>query len=64
MLLSDLLILSGPITYVSCWLAVILIIIFIDITNVAKAALLAYAIAPVGAISQTFSGYALACLGY
>ncbi len=63
MLLSELLIASGPITYVGCWIIVILILLFIEISSVFKVALLTYAVAPVGAICQTSCGLLLSLFG-
>ncbi len=63
MLLSDLLILSGPVTYIGCWVIVLLIIMFSKLDQSIKAGLLAYAAIPFGALTQTGSGVALAAIG-
>lgn len=63
MLLSDVLIASGPITYVGCWVVIILLLLFVDLSDFTKAALIAYAVIPVGSICQSGMGFLLACVG-
>lgn len=61
--LSDWLIWSGPITYIVCWVVILLLLVTFEFSDAMKAALIAYAIMPVGAITQSGSGYLLSCVG-
>lgn len=62
-MLSNVLIASGPVTYIGCWIVVIVIIIAYQPSDTAKAGLITYAILPVGAVCQSGIGYALAFIG-
>lgn len=62
-MLSDILIASGPVTYIGCWVVIIFIILVYQPGDTLKAGLITYAIMPVGAICQSGTGYALACIG-
>lgn len=61
--LSDWLIWSGPVTYISAWVIILIMLVMFEFSDAMKVALITYAIMPVGAISQTGSGYVLACFG-
>jgi hypothetical protein len=63
MLLSEVLIASGPITYIGCWIVIIMLLLFVDLPDFTKVALIAYAVMPVGAICQSGMGFLLACVG-
>jgi hypothetical protein len=62
-MLSDLLIASGPITYILCWVVILLIICTCDTSEPVKAGLITYAVLPVGPICQSGVGLLLAGLG-
>ena len=57
--LASFLILSGPITYVIVWLVVLYLVIFCDLSDTSKAALIAYAILPIGPVIQSGCGWLL-----
>ncbi len=62
-MLSDVLIASGPVTYVSCWIVVILIIIVYKPSAEVKTGLITYAVLPVGAVCQSGLGACLSFIG-
>ena len=62
-MLSDVLIASGPVTYILCWAIVLLIILLFDPSPPVKAGLITYAVLPVGAACQTCIGYMFAWIG-
>ena len=64
MKLSEILILAGPITYVICWIVVLIIILCTDVTDEVKYGLLIYAVMPIGALFKTGCGYLLAQFGW
>ena len=63
MLFSELLILSGPVTYFGCWVLILIILILIDLSYEFKIALVMYAILPIGAICQSGLGFILSVFG-
>lgn len=63
MLLSKIIILSGPITYILMWVIYFIVVWFFNPSDKLKYALLVYAIAPVGAIFNTFFGGIIWLLG-
>jgi hypothetical protein len=62
-MLSNILIASGLITYVGCWLVVIFIILIYQPDPFVRAGLITYAALPIGAICQSGIGYLLAGIG-
>ena len=64
MKLSEILIWAGPITYVICWVVIIIIILCVDLTEEVQYGLLIYAAMPIGAIFKTGCGYLLAQFGW
>ncbi len=62
-MLSDILIASGPVTYIGCWIVVILIIVVYQPGNTTKAGLITYAVLPIGAVCQSGAGVILANVG-
>lgn len=61
--LSDWLVWSGPVTYIGVWVIIIILLVLFEFSDTTKAALIAYAVMPVGAISQSCCGYVLSCFG-
>lgn len=57
MLLGEILIYSGPITYILVWIIYLIIVLFFDISNGLKYVLFTYALVPWGAIFQSGLGY-------
>ncbi len=64
MKLSQILIWSGPITYTICWIVVIIIILFTEVTEEIKYGLLVYAAMPIGSLFRTGCGYLLSQFGW
>ena len=62
-MISEILIASGPITYIGCWIVVILIIIVYQPTKEIKTILISYALLPIGAILQSGIGGVFSLIG-
>jgi hypothetical protein len=63
MAISDWVIASGPITYIAVWIIVLILLLMYEFSPTYKAAMIAYAALPIGAICQTGCGYILAACG-
>jgi hypothetical protein len=63
MLLSDILIWSGPITYIGCWIIAIFLWLYYELSEHQKNMLIAYAIMPTGSIFRMCCGYVLGIIG-
>lgn len=63
-MLSDVLIVSGPVTYIGFWIIIILIILIYKPSETVTAGLITYAILPIGPIVQSGSGYIVSYFGY
>ncbi len=62
-MLSNILIASGPITYIGCWIVVILIIVIYQPCSTTRVGLITYAALPIGSVCQTGAGAILAGIG-
>lgn len=60
--ISDVLIASGPITYIGIWVIVLLILIFLDLPDSVQHGLIIYAAVPIGSVCQTCAGWLLSLI--
>jgi hypothetical protein len=63
MIISELLIWSGPTTYILVWIIVLLLLLIYDLSAIQKTILLTYAIVPIGSITQSAAGCLLSVMG-
>lgn len=61
--MSDLIMASGPITYIGVWIIVIFLLICYDWSETAQATMITYAALPIGPIVQSGTGYILYLCG-